>query len=453
VDDGAQGTVLVSGRKPATDVAFDPDGNQIVSVGDDGWIRRWNARSGVAEQPVNGRERLITVAFSRDGLRFAAGGRDGVTRVWSVAGGAPVAVLRGQRSRVYDVGFGAASDRLVSAGDDGTVRIFDAGRTRAWTAPSYTYDLDFNRDGRLIAGGSKDGSVRVWDTDTSRLAAQLPGPPGYVAPKFSPADDTLVVPNWDASLIRTWPIAARSAETVALPKAIKGIESASFDRTGKRIVYVADKGGIVVRDLRSGREVSLGGVPKIYIWGAEFSPDGRYVAALPEKGDVLVWRVDRPGRPAFALKGHRGRAQELAYGPDGRLVTAGADRTVRVWDPGGGAAVVMRGHEDEVTTAVFSADGSKVLSSSKDGTLRLWDAHTGAPLAVLQSGEAAVDDVALSRDGRVATLSNNKVVQVFECKVCGSLADVRALARAHPPRQLTPDERRQLLAATTGAAR
>jgi len=90
---------------------------------------------------------------------------------------------------------------------------------------------------------------------------------------------------------------------------------------------------------------------------------------------------------------------------------------------------------------------------SKDGTLRLWDAHTGAPLAVLQSGEAAVDDVALSRDGRVATLSNNKVVQVFECKVCGSLADVRALARAHPPRQLTPDERRQLLAATTGAAR
>ena len=213
-------------------------------------------------------------------------------------------------------------------------------------------------------------------------------------------------------------------------------------------MYVADEGGIVVRDLQSGREVTLGGARKTgIIWGAEFSPDGKHVAALPEKGDVLVWRVDRPTRPEYSLKGHRGRPQELAYGPDGRLVTAGADRTVRVWDPGGGLAVVMRGHDDEVTTAVFTADGSKVLSSSKDGTLRLWNSRTGAALAVLQSGEGVVADVALSRDGKIATLSKNTVVQVFECKVCGSLADVRALARSQRPRQLTADEQRRFLAA------
>jgi WD40 repeat protein len=348
---------------------------------------------------------------------------------------------------VYDVGFGASNDRVVSAGDDGTVRTFDAGRTRAWTVPSYTFDLDFNRDGTLIAGGGEDGTVRVWDTDNGRKVAALPGPAGYVAPKFSPATDTLAVPTWDASLVRIWPVGSRSAETVVEPPAVKGIESAGFDETGQRIVYVADKGGIVVRDVRSGREVTLGGARKTgIIWGAEFSPDGKHVAALPEKGDVLVWRVDRPTRPEYSLKGHRGRPNELAYGPDGRLVTAGADRTVRVWDPGGGSAVVMRGHDDEVTTAVFTADGSKVLSSSKDGTLRLWDARSGAALAVLQSGEGVVDDVALSRDGKIATLSKNTVVQVFECKVCGSLADVRALARSQQPRQLTADEQRRFLA-------
>jgi WD40 repeat protein len=336
----------------------------------------------------------------------------------------------------------------VSAGDDGTVRTFDAGQTRAWTAPSYTYDLDFNRDGSLIAGGGQDGAVRVWSPDDGHLVASLPGPKGYVAPKFSPASDTLAVPTWEASLVRIWPVHARSAQTIVQPPAVKGVESAAFDKTGDRIVYVADEGGIVVRDLRTGREVKLRGAHGTgLIWGAEFSPDGRHVAALPEKGDVLVWRIDRPTRPEYSLKGHRGRAQELAYGPDGRLVTAGADRTVRVWDPGGSPAVVMRGHEDEVTTAVFTDDGSKVLSSSKDGTLRLWDSHTGAPLAVLQSGEGEVSDVALSRDGKIATLTNNAVVQVFECKVCGSLADVRALARSQRPRRLTADEERGFLAA------
>ena len=96
----------------------------------------------------------------------------------------------------------------------------------------------------------------------------------------------------------------------------------------------------------------------------------------------------------------------------------------------------MRGHEDEVTTAVFTADGSKVLSSSKDGTLRLWDAHTGAPLAVLQSGEGVVDDVAMSRDGKIATLSKDEVVQVFECEVCGEPRG-RARARASPARRVS----------------
>jgi WD40 repeat protein/DNA-binding SARP family transcriptional activator len=445
--DGATGRVLLNGGTPVTDVAFTPDGSRIVSVGDDGRIRLWNTRTGAQVRSVSGQGRLTAVAFSADGSRFAAGGRDGSTRVWSVAGGAPVAVLRGQRSRVYDVRFGPRSDRVVSAGDDGTVRTFDAGRTRAWTVPSYTFDLDFNRDGTLLAGGGQDGTVRVWDTNDGRTVASLPGPEGYVAPKFSPTTDTLVVPNWDASTVRMWPVRAGSAETVVHPPALQGVESAGFDKSGERIVYVADKGGIVVRDLRSGREVTLGGARKTgIIWGAEFSPDGKHVAALPEKGDVLVWRVDRPTRPEYSLKGHRGRPNELAYGPDERLVTAGADRTVRVWDPGGGSAVVMRGHDDEVTTAVFTADGSKVLSSSKDGKLRLWDARTGAALAVLQSDEGVVADVALSRDGKIATLSKNTVVQVFECKVCGSLADVRALARSQRPRQLTADEQRRFLA-------
>ncbi len=446
--DGATGRVLHGGEEPATDVAFSPDGTRIVSVGDDGWIRQWNTRSGARETPVNDGRRLTAVAFSADGARYAIGGRDGATKVWSVAGGAPVAVLRGQRSRVYDVGFGADSDRVVSAGEDGTVRIFDAGRVRTWTVPSPTYDLDFNRDGRLIASSSEDGTVRVWDAGTAQLRAQLPGPPDeWMAGKFSPVSDTLVVNHWAAGLVRIWPVSAASAQTEVPPPEVRDVESADFDATESRIVYVAAKGRIVVRDVASDREVPLRGGPD-FLWGAEFSPDGEHVAALPEKGDVPVWRVDRPERPAYMLKGHRGRVLEMAYGPDGRLVTAGVDRTVRVWEPGGGAALALQGHEDEVKTAVFTADGSRVFSSSADGTLRLWDARTGAPLAVLRSGEDVVDDVALSSDGKIATLNSGEIVQIFECEVCGSLDDVLALARSRSPRQLTADERRQYLAAT-----
>ena len=441
------GQVLHSGEAVPRDVMFSPDGSLILAVGDDGLVRLWNADSGAVQRHVVGEGRQLTAAaFSADGRRFAAGGRDGVTRVWSVSGGPPVAVLRGQGSRIYDVGFGAESDRVVSAGDDGTVRIWDAGRTQTWTVPSLTWDIDFNRDGRFIASSSEDGTMRVWETATGRMRASLPGPNGYMAGKFSPTADKLVIANWEASLVRVWPLRAGSAEIVVHPPEVRGVESASFDPTGRRIVYVAAKGRIVVRDLRSGREVTLGDAPEI-VYGAEFSPDGEHVAALPELGDVPVWRIDRPARPDHTLEGHRGHTNELDYGPDGRIATAGADRTVRVWDPGGGSAVVLQGHEDEVTTAVFTADGSRVLSSSHDGTLRLWDARTGAALAVLQSGEGELGDVALSRDGKIATLSGGRVVQVFPCEVCGSLPQVAEIARSRSPRPLTADERRRFLAA------
>jgi WD40 repeat protein/DNA-binding SARP family transcriptional activator len=446
IADGGTGQILHSGAEPEWDVAFSPDGTRILGVGEDGWVRFWNARSGARKTPVSGEGRkLNAAAFSADGRRFAAGGRDGVTRVWSVAGGPPLAVLRGQRSRVYDVGFGPTSDRVVSAGDDGSVRLWDAGRTQTWTVPSETYGIDFNRDGRLLASSSDDGTMRVWETATGRMRTSLPGPSGYMAGKFSPTSDTLVIPNWDASLVRIWRVSEESGDVIVEPPAARGIESARFDPTGDRIVYVAAKGRIVVRDLGSGREVTLGGGPEV-IWDAHFSPDGEHVAAVPEGGAVPVWRVDRPARPEYALKGHRGAVSQLDYSPDGRIVTAGEDRTVRVWDPGGGPAVVMRGHEDQVTTPVFTTDGSKVLSSSQDGTLRLWDSRTGAPLAVLESGEG-VKDVALSRDGKIATLREGDVVNVFQCEVCGSLEEVRARALSRSPRPLTAEERRQFLAA------
>ncbi|KAM3448554.1 hypothetical protein MY3296_007666 [Beauveria thailandica] len=66
------------------------------------------------------------------------------------------------------------------------------------------------------------------------------------------------------------------------------------------------------------------------------------------------------------------------------VVSAGADRTIRVWDVITGYCVkTLQGHGDWVRSVCSSEDGRFLLSSSSDRTARLWDIDARGPAAVL----------------------------------------------------------------------
>ena len=83
--------------------------------------RRERASSGGATGPSRP---ITSVAYSRDGRRIVTGGDDGTIRIWPVAGGDPV-VWQGDDGRVESVAFHPGGRRIVSAGSDGTIRIWD----------------------------------------------------------------------------------------------------------------------------------------------------------------------------------------------------------------------------------------------------------------------------------------------------------------------------------------
>jgi WD40 repeat protein len=121
------------------------------------------------------------------------------------------------------------------------------------------------------------------------------------------------------------------------------------------------------------------------------------------------------------LSGHKVEVCAMAVLPNGRLVSASNDCTMRIWDLASGQTLsTLAGHCAAVTmVAVLSAD--RIVSASKDYTLRVWDLASGEIVKTLeQPGDrasleraAAILGLGPSSHGgynTVAVLANDRIV-------------------------------------------
>ncbi|HEX5619833.1 MAG TPA: hypothetical protein VFX51_15540, partial [Solirubrobacteraceae bacterium] len=316
------------------------------------------------------------------------------------------------------------------------------GDTQLWKAPGGLGGIDFTPDGRYIVATDGDGNLWAWDTKTGDLANHLERSGEYVTMETAPKTDAVLIADPTMPDVPVWPIDEDATHVAFRAPGAKGVATARFDANEQRVVYADSAGRLAIHNLRSGDDITLGGAPK-EIWDARFSPDGTHVAISTPDGKIDVWRVDRPDRPESELPGHRGGVSAIDYAADGRLVSAGADGTVRIWPAGGGPAeVVTQAHTGGANDATFWLDGRKTVSVGGDLTLQLRSAQSGRMLAVLEKWPIVTYSMRVSADGKIAGFDFDGYVRVFRCEVCGTLEQVERRAEALHPRELTAQERR-----------
>lgn len=93
--------------------------------------------------------------------------------------------------------------------------------------------------------------------------------------------------------------------------------------------------------------------------------------------------------------------------------------------------LTLKGHTDEITRAVFSPDGLRVLTLSRDSTACLWDRETGS-LSVQLRGHAGAVRAAIfqSRKSVVKTYADDRVIKTWDMTTGAELGSVSLAADA-----------------------
>ena len=284
-------------------------------------------------------------------------------------------------------------------GGGGRVRIPDV------TAPAVS------ANGRYVAVVDRRGTTRVADARTGRPLARSRSPgmwPAVLA--FDPSDGGRVVAgDCVGEQLRVWSWRDGGARTLRtgfrgvptrIPRGGDTVCLLAVSRTGARAVQSHAVGSASLWDLARGRRVGPNLAAGRAVRDVAWRPDGERFAVAAGKVAIVL---DTSGREVSRTPSQVNFLNSVAFDrPDGGLiVTSSRDGVARVWDVrGAGVLAELRGHDDEIADAAFTAGSRDVVTVSLDGSARSWRVFEGR---AIRHGDWVLD-AAFSPDGeRVAT--------------------------------------------------
>ncbi|MEM7308230.1 MAG: TIR domain-containing protein [Planctomycetota bacterium] len=395
----------IPGTKEVSGAVFSDDGRHLAMWSTDRSVRLWQTYS----QPkvtVTIDTNPQGVAFSPDGTRFAAWGLDGPGQIRSSTSGELIQMLprttEGDpyKSRLRGMEFSPSGRSLLTWRANNKASLWRIGQEvpeREFVHEGTVNGATFSRDGQYALTWSSDGSIRQWKLGSSRSIAPS-GPSPIRQARFLGSSNRLLLWDYMRPMQLTEPGDAPSTAWKALDltarpgfavtDVVYSPEASRIVGWGKNLVGVwspEEAEALHVLDYGSGSTVS----------GALLSRDGTTALAWSHSG-VRFWRVEDPDTTGQILElGSRDPGVlGVALSPDNTTLAVWGNRShVLLWQecawrtPDAEPTQTLS-HDHIVNDVAFGSSSDKVVTCGADKTVRLWSIGQQDPVQVFRSGEA-----------------------------------------------------------------
>jgi WD40 repeat protein len=363
-----------------------PDGKLLAYSANDPTVTLYSLETGKVvtrlHQQLGGG--WLGVAFSPNGRFLAIGGYPGV-RVYGILSGRELRLLDTQPpTNIFLLAIAPDGRTLAAAGQDTSLRLWDIVEGHTLHAPAghsaNVLKMTFLEGGKSLVTYGADGRLLCWDLATSRETAEQRGMPFNGGWLVTTADRKGVQMYGQDANLHVW----RPGE---------GVEKERLTLPGPRNFRQA------------------------------LAPAAKFLAVFGADNKLRLYdlRSKEPQEHLLDLPTQAAWTNHMVFSDDGRrLVTAGGDGVLRVWDCAGGRLVkAFDGSKPDAPRLNYasqlqlSADGRCLLLY--DGELRLVEIASGQIRAQTANRPNGLHSLALSPDGRLAARGNiDGTVMLYE---------------------------------------
>jgi WD40 repeat protein len=348
----------------------------------------------IGQFPSNQGE-VNAVDFSADGIHLASAGDDGTVRIWDWRAAREVLRIDAHKTHVFHARFLPSGESLISSADEPDIYHWDSAtgqKLGAFLGHRHSVEsIDISKDGTLVFSASADSTSRVWKVDGYQpLHTAHPGfKPRMLVSVVANSDGTWFAAGDRFSLVSIWDVATADLQTqVEQFDSVQAVALSPDDRT----LAVGDVAGVITlwqlppeNGGAMPRLASANGLSVLRRWRAHngviysicFSPDGKLLST-GDDGRVIAWDIQADSQFGFHRTGDATDLRLLGFLSDRTLLVSDSEnRLCRARLAGTSKSIELHATQMNAANGVIDAATGRLAAKNDDLGIQVWDLGTG----------------------------------------------------------------------------